>query len=346
MASLKCIASELGVSYSLVSKVLSGRLGTTGVSFKTRQAILRKAKQLEYVPNPLAVALKAGRKGTVGVFVHYIGSPGSDVSARLLKGIAEGLEQSSSRMWLRFFTSDEDFLTACDTRLKKEVDGLIVAGVHEPRLMQRFQELERERVPVVGLFSNLPDKARQALTVVAVDCEKQGYLATRHLFDQGCRNLACLRTGERRTAGFLRAHQETGIKPDPRLILSTKTFLPAEGRNAVAQFVESGMSFDGLVCQSDAQALGAINEFVRRGIRVPEDVKVTGVDNSPLAEACVVPITSVTAEMRTAGRKAVETLLEKIEGREVSPEPIEPQLHLRASSGAVAPGPEGRGDLE
>jgi LacI family transcriptional regulator len=334
MASLKCIASELGVSYTLVSKVLSGRLGTTGVSPKTREAILRKAKQLDYVPNPLAVALKAGRKGAVGIFLHHIGSPGSDVSDSLLKGVAEGLEQSSSRMWLRFFTTDEDFLTACDTRLKQEVDGLIVAGVSHPRLMRKFRDLEREQVPVVGVFNDLPESARQTLTVVAIDYEKQGYLAARHLLEQGCRSLACLRTIENRTAGFVRAHREAGIKPNPRLILSSETFFADCGRTAVARLVESGIRFDGLVCQSDSQALGAINEFVRRGIRVPEDVKVTGVDNSPLAEACIVPITSVTSEMRTAGRKAVETLREKIEGRSVSPAAIEPSLVLRRSSGA------------
>ena len=54
MASLKRIAAELNVSYTLVSKVLSGRLGTTGVSEKTRVRILNKAKELDYVPNRLA----------------------------------------------------------------------------------------------------------------------------------------------------------------------------------------------------------------------------------------------------------------------------------------------------
>ena len=139
MASLKRIAAELGVSYTLVSKVLSGRLGTTGVSARTREAILKRAKELDYVPNRLAVALKAGRKGAVGIFLHSIGSPGSDVSERLLRGMAEGLEQSGSRMWLRFFTTDEDFLVACDTRLKREVDGLIVAGLHHPGLMPNLE---------------------------------------------------------------------------------------------------------------------------------------------------------------------------------------------------------------
>jgi DNA-binding LacI/PurR family transcriptional regulator len=124
---------------------------------------------------------------------------------------------------------------------------------------------------------------------------------------------------------------------DQRLLISTESFLLAYGGSSLARLVESGVPFDGIVCQSDAQAIAAVNELARRNIQVPEMVKVTGIDNSPLAEACVVPITSVTSEMRTAGRRAVETLLEKIEGRPVSSVVIEPHLFLRASSGAAQP---------
>ncbi len=77
MVSLKRIAAELDVSYSLVSKVLNDRLGTTGVSPATRDAIQKKAKELNYVPNRLAVALKAGRKGVVGIFFHHMGILGA-----------------------------------------------------------------------------------------------------------------------------------------------------------------------------------------------------------------------------------------------------------------------------
>jgi LacI family transcriptional regulator len=335
MASLKCIASELGVSYSLVSKVLSGKLGTTGVSLKTRQAIVRKAKQLDYVPNRLAVALKAGRKGAVGIFLHHIGSPGSDVSDRLIRGMADALEQSGARMWLRFFTTDEEFLSACDTRLKQEVDGLIVAGLHHPGLMKKFRDLERQNVPVVCLFNDLPDQARKALTNVEVDYEKQGYLATKHLLEQGCRKVACFRTVENRTAGYLRAHWEMGLKADPKLLIPAENFYLSSGRSCLIKLLDSGKPFDGIVCQSDSQAIGAINELMRRQIAVPDAVKVTGVDNSPLAAGSVVPITSVSSGMRSAGQRAVETLLEKIEGRPVSPVVIEPHLYPRASSGAA-----------
>lgn len=347
MASLKCIASELGVSYSLVSKVLSGRLGTTGVSEKTQQAILRKAKQLDYVPNRLAVALKAGRKGAVGIFLHHLGSPGSEVIDRLLRGMAGALEQSGSRMWLRFFNAEEEFLTACDTRLKQEVDGLIVAGLnHPPGLLKKFRDLEKQNVPVVCLFNNLSGQTRKAPANVEIDYEKQGYLATAHLLAQGCRKVACFRTVESRTEGFLRAHREAGIKVDPRLTIPAENFYLPTGQSCIIRLVESGAPFDGLVCQSDSQAVGAVNELLRRKIAVPEKVKVVGIDNSPLAASCVVPLTSVTSGMRSAGQWAVQTLLEKIAGRPVSPVVIEPRLFLRASSGAEPPPAENALGLE
>jgi len=346
MASLKRIAADLGVSYTLVSKVLSGRLGTTGVSPKTREAILRKAKELDYTPNRLAVALKAGRKGAVGIFLHHIGSPGSDVSDRLLRGLAEGLEQSGSRMWLRFFQTDEEFLVACDTRLKSEVDGLIVAGIHHPGLMRKFRDLELQNVPVVSIFNDLSMSARKALTNVEVNYETQGFLATAHLLEQGCRRLACFRTIETRSAGFFKAHEEAGIKIDPKLVIPTGSFHLEDGKRSLGKLLKSGVSFDGIVCQSDAQANGAINELVRHGINVPQAVKVTGIDNSPVAEDCIVPITSVTSEMKRAGLKAVKILLQKIDGHPAKSAIIEPSLFVRNSSGAENSKYIDRRDLE
>jgi LacI family transcriptional regulator len=338
MASLKRIAADLGVSYTLVSKVLSGRLGTTGVSQKTRDAILRKAKVLNYTPNRLAVALKAGRKGAVGIFLHHIGVPGSEVSDRLLRGIADGLEVSGSRMWLRFFITDEDFLAACGERLKHEVDGLVVAGPHHPKLMPIFAGLERENVPVVSLFNELSNSDMKRLTNVAVNYEAQGYLATRHLLEQGCRRLACFRTVENRTAGFLRAHREARVKPDARLLIPTAGYFREHALESTATLLALDLPFDGIVCQSDAQANAAINELARRRIKVPAAVKITGVDDSPIAEASPVPITSVTSEMRSAGIQAVQILLQKINGDPVKSVLIEPKLVVRASS----KGPESR----
>ncbi len=77
-------------------------------------SILKQAAELEYIPNRLAVALKASRKGAVGVLLHHFGSAGSDVVDRFLRGISSRLEQNDLQMWLRFSIPDEEFLQGCD----------------------------------------------------------------------------------------------------------------------------------------------------------------------------------------------------------------------------------------
>lgn len=331
MASLKRIASDVGVSYTLVSKVLSGRLSTTGVSERTREAILKRAKELDYTPNRLAVALKAGRKGAVAIFIHQHGSPGSDISDRLLQGLSDGLESSSLRMWLRFFKTKEEFVAACDSNLQKEVDGLIVAGVFHPEIIPKFAELEKKRVPVVSVYQDngpqiLPNNA-------SVDTVLQGYLPTKHLIDLGLKKLVCVQALENRTEGFRKAMHEAGVAVDPRIQVSTPNNFYAEHATlGIRRLLQEGLKFEGVVCQSDAQAVGVINELLAHGIKVPDDVKVTGVDNSPLAHYCAVPITSVSSEIRVAGKTAVEMLLRRIKGEEVVSVRIPPRLIVRGST--------------
>jgi|GEM_PF-827736 len=333
MASLKRIASDVGVSYTLVSKVLSGRLSTTGVSERTREAILKRAKELDYTPNRLAVALKAGRKGAVAIFLHQHGSPGSDISDRLLQGLAGGLEASGLRMWLRFFTTKEEFLAACGSKLQNEVDGLIVAGVFHPEIIPLFAELEKKRVPVVSAYQNFGPHYQPHPHNVAVDTELQGYLPTKHLLDLGMRKLVCIQALTNRTEGFERAMREAGVEIDPRMQISTpNNFLAEDAMLGVRRLLKEGLKFDGVVAHSDAQAVGVINELLAQGVKVPDDVRVTGVDNSPLAHYCAVPITSVSSEIRNVGKTAVEMLLRRIKGEEVVAVRIPPRLIVRGST--------------
>ena len=333
MPSLKSIAAELGISYSLVSKVLSGRMGSTGVSDTTREAILKNAQEVHYQPNQLAVALKRGKKGAIGVFLHGMGVPGSDLSQAFLFGLSQALEKQSSRLWLRFFVTDEEFLEACDERLKRDVDGLIVGGVDHPGLTERLRQIDLSGLPVVSSFCG-PEKQLHSANV-SVDYGAQCYLPTKHLLEQGCRQIAHLRTVEIRHEGFVRAHREAGVPVNPSLIASlgsTSAFFVEDGEKSVRTLLERGVRFDGLAAESDAQARGAVKVLLESGLRVPEDVKVTGVDNSPLAEACIVPLTSATAEMEECGRVAIEMLNMKIDRQPVNSVTIPPKLVIRASS--------------
>lgn len=331
MASLKEIASELGVSQPLVSRVLSGKMGTTGVSAKMKKAILAKASELHYEPNHLAVALKNGRKGAIAVFMHCLGTPGSDLSTNFLNGLTYPIGSRDLRIWLRLFESDGEFLKLCNRKLTSAVDGLVVAGAEHPDLMSTLRDMDKKDLPIVSVFSSRPNCVSP--TNIAVDYVAQCYLTTRHLIEQGCQRIAHFKLFNLRYEGYMQAHRDAGLPVWPRLTLPVDSFEIRSGAEATKRLIESGERFDGIVTESDSQAIGALRTLREAGYRVPEDVKVTGVDNSPLAEACEIPLTSVSSEMATCGKIALQTIVDKIEGQDVKPKVVQPQLHVRKSTG-------------
>ncbi|XHR28883.1 MAG: LacI family DNA-binding transcriptional regulator [Chthoniobacteraceae bacterium] len=329
MVSLKQIAGELDISYTLVSKVLRGKMGTTGASEKTREAIFKKAKELGYRPNAAAVALKTGRRGAVGVFFHQV-APGSGLTEKFITGAAEAISKGGMRILLRFFMTDQEFLTACDDRLRGDVDGLIVAGAEHSKLVRRLQQIDKSGFPIVTAFAEL--YSEKAPSPVNVDYEMQCFLTTTHLLEQGCRRLAHFRRFESRYGGFVRAHREMKVPVVRSLVIPAEGFSVADGECCAQALLDQHEKFDGIVAQSDSHAMGALRVLTHRGIRVPEDVKLTGVDDSLLAEASLVPLTSSTAEMEQCGRVAAEVLLKKIEGKPTQPMTISPRLAVRDSS--------------
>ncbi|CAM3099493.1 LacI family DNA-binding transcriptional regulator [Rariglobus hedericola] len=328
--SLKDVAAELGVSYSLVSKVLSGRLGNTGVRPEVKEAIFKKAEEMNYRPHPLATALKQGRKGAVGVLVHPIGERGSELAHDVLEGLSSELDDHGLRMWLRFFETDADFTRQFDQRMRSEVDGLIVVGLPHPSIYDLLLELNRGGLPIVTAFE---EKPIEGVPNVTENTERQCYLTTRHLLARGCSRIVHLKgTMPARYQGFLAAHKDAGISVDSRLLFDCNDYRIESGARAVGVLLDAGIGFDGIVAQSDHQALGAVHELIRRGKRVPEDVRVTGVDDSVLCTACMVPLTSTTSEMKRVGRETARLLFQRLEGIDCESVGIEPRLVIRASS--------------
>jgi LacI family transcriptional regulator len=306
-------------------------MGNTGVRAELRETIVTTANRMNYRPHPLASALKGGRKGAVGVMLHPVGEPGSELITSFLRGVSAGLDERGLRMWLRFFEFDSELLQHVDQRLRHDVDGLIVAGVPHPATHAMLNGLHLSGLPIVSMLEVDPIPG---VTNVTPDRLLQGELSARHLLSNGCTRIAhILSPGmQLRYDGSLAAHAERGASIDSRLVYSADGFSVATGEAAVKHWIERGVKFDAVIAQSDPQAAGVINELTRKGIRVPDDVRVVGVDNSPLCTACNVTITSVTAEMSRAGRLAADLLLRKLGGETVESVKIRPQLVLRNSA--------------
>jgi LacI family transcriptional regulator len=306
-------------------------MGTTRVSQKTREAILARARELDYQPNPLAVALKKGRKGAVGVFLHEIGVEGSDLSGRFIQAAGRALGDLGLNLWLQFFQEAEEFHRACNERLLRKLDGLIVAGLAHRDLLDSLRNIEDKGLPVVAACHG--SMAGSGIINFQVDEEAQCYLATKHLLEQGCQNIAHLYTSALRYSGYLRAHGELGATPNKNLAIPTARYSAADGREAIKRLLEIGEPFDAVVTQSDGQAAGALQYLCLNGVPREKWPKITGVDDSPIArDYSLVPLTSATAEMEQCAQSAVRAIATKMEGGTMEGALAMPQLIVREST--------------
>lgn len=331
MPSLKDIAAAVGVSHTLVSRVLNNRMGTTRVGEKTREAILQRAREMDYRPNPLAIALKRGRKGVVGVFIHQVGVAGSDLSVQFLESASAALAKARLNLWLQFFGTDTEFLAACNQRLTRSLDALIVAGLPHPELAESLQNLEQHGLHIV--CSSDGDYMPPGIINITCDQTGQTYLTTRHLLDVGCRRIAHILSIPARCDGYMRAHAEVGVPVDERLIVPNRMFTAEAGYDAMGQLLDSGARFDAVNAQSDAQAAGAMRCLVDRGVPIAQWPKFTGVDDSPIARHyCQVPLTSTSSGRTRCAALAVEAVLNKLEGLPTESIKVMPTLVVREST--------------
>jgi len=333
MPSLRDVAEKLDVSISLVSKVLNDRLGTTGVRKDLIAKIRLTAAEMGYRKNFSALSLLAKRQNSLAVFIHSSGAHGSGLVEKVLDGISQATAARSQRINLEFFENAEHFRSKRGSLHGGLVDGLIVGGVSHPDLIEDFLEIQRVDIPVVTIYNEAihPD-----LVNIGIYHEDVSEAATTHLIEQGCRNILHLSVLPQRTAGYVRALDKAGIPFRAELVETMAApdgFLAAAGEAAVTKFLANGIAIDGISAQSDTQAAGAVTALTRKGLRVPEDVKVIGIDNAPFTKFWSVPLSSVSQRFVDRGQCAVETLNDIFEEKEVTVSYWEPRVHKRASTG-------------
>jgi DNA-binding LacI/PurR family transcriptional regulator len=106
---------------------------------------------------------------------------------------------------------------------------------------------------------------------------------------------------------------------------------------ATRSLLSNGDTPTALVCVNDIMAVGALRELRERGLRVPQDVSVTGFDNIKLSEFCYPALTTVHIPRERIGKLACESLLTKSDGGTIDHEMvIDPEFVVRDSTGAVA----------
>ena len=332
MASLKDIADELGVSVSLVSKVINNKLGTTGVRDDVAEAIREKAKTLVYQRNISATALRKGRHDVIGVFVHRSGMAGSGIIQSLLDGISIEAMKANQKLLLNFFVNVDDFNQLCQMAHRGAIDGLIISGVVHKEFSDRLIEIQKSGVPIITVYD---EEVHPNIPNVGIDQVEIARIATEHLIERGCTEIVHIKNTKERFDGYQTALRDAGISMKPEWVhvaREEEAYDHIAGSNAMANFLNKKISFDGVVAQSDQEAMGAINTLFRRGLTVPDDARIIGIDNAPYCDFARIPLSSVSQQFEERGTIAVNNILALIDGKKVESVMLEPKLFQRQSS--------------
>jgi LacI family transcriptional regulator len=308
MTTLSDIAKDLDVSVVTVSKALrnKGRIST-----RTRNRVLKRAKELDYRPNWVARSLATRRTYTIGLLLPDFTHP---FFAEIAKTIAETVRPLGYHVIISYFEEDPALeRSEADSLLARRVDGLILASSQSPDRLELFQQLRTRKLPFV-LIDRPIDGVRASF--VGVDNDAVGKLATNHLIEQGCRRIAHLRgpkigLADKRLRGYLASLKKHQLNAPASYIVDAG-FQDHTGYQAMKRLLEVTPVPDGVFCYNDPVAIGAIKAILEAGLQVPDDIAVVGAGNVHYSDALAVPLTTIDQKTCQIGARAAELLLEQI----------------------------------
>lgn len=317
MITIKDIADEIGVSTAIVSIVLSGRSAANKrASPELAKKIKAVAAEFGYTPNVSARALSKKRQNTICMLAsRKTGQAESTDASATLFGVSKVLSANSFRTVLQYFETEEEF-TGCIGNLRRQfMDGVVVdpGWIFNP---EKYRDsIEQKGLPTLFFLQN----AAENIFDIGINHDEVSTVATEHLVARGCKKIAFLDTGgaagQLRLEGYQKAIANAGMQFDKRMIchLSGKDkYKPAIADRGIGKMIEAGVRFDGIVAASDGQAFVLLHKLQSLGIKVPEEVKIIGVDNSPICELSFVKISSVSGQPELRGEIAARKLLHRI----------------------------------
>lgn len=329
---LKMIAKEVGCSTSLVSKVLSGRMGKSSVSLELGLEIKNRALKLGYKSNPIASALRRGNTNTIGVIIYrHDGQPGSENVESLIDGVTKVINNTHFHLHWLFFSDEAEFVN--QIKSLEDVDGIIINRSYSSIIGSDFyiEKLKADGIPTVS-FTDLG----AGITFADISQKSVGYIATKHLIELGCKKIITFKNSNMnsRYEGFIQAHEETKLPIDDRLIIKENSYSPDNIPSYIKSLTKKRIEFDGIVCNSDIQGIAAMRTLLTLNKKIPEDVKVIGVDDSPFARYGIIPLSSVYGCTYDRAVWAANSLLKLIDDPEsdVESRTFEPKLVVRTST--------------
>lgn len=306
---IKDIANVLNISPAAVSKAMHD---DSRISTKTKEAVKRVAKELNYQPNRLASALRKGKSNLVGVIVPRTNS-------NFFSSVIESMEAVLNKAGYNIIItqSNESFEKECkniDTLLFTQVDGIIASMANETVDLSHYEKIKSKGIPLI-LF----DRGENDLNVdyVGINDYDSSHHIVEHLISKGCRRIAHIggfrrtRIFNNRIRGYVDAIKKNNLPIDDNLIIESALTLE-DGRREMELLLQLKNRPDAVYVASDYAALGALQVLNENQINVPEEIRLIGFGNEPFTSLVTPSISSVDQHSKDIGRLAAETFLKRV----------------------------------
>ncbi|HLV33669.1 MAG TPA: LacI family DNA-binding transcriptional regulator [Spirillospora sp.] len=312
------VAERAGVNRVTVSVALNGSAhGGTRVSEATRQRVLDAARELGYAPSAVARALRGQRTNIIG---YYTGHESLNVLDPFTGTVLNGLQKSCRQhhqdllIFGSFERSSVDDIYA--SLAGGKIDGLVLLPTPHSPVMDK---LLNSHLPIVAIANPVPN-----LPSVTIDDLSGSHLLANYMARQGHRHI--LYRGDylphsstvRRCEAFLAAAGELGLRVTFSAESRDGHITPAE-----VELLTRAPAADrptAVVSWVDSQAYVFIEDCVRLGIRVPDDLAVAGFDGIDLQIRPAYRLTTIRAPWEVVAATAVDLLMNLIDGEEVERE--------------------------
>jgi DNA-binding LacI/PurR family transcriptional regulator len=303
--SIKDIAKEAGVSHTTVSRALRG---SSLISEETTKRIQATAHKLGYLPSAAARSLKTNRSEALGVIVTNIDDP---YFSEILQGIEEVAQGNDYSLFMAASQHDrEREAIVVQAMQQHRVDGVIICSTTFSD--EQSQHFSKYGIPIVVINNQAAEDYRYSIYHDDVDGSRQ---LTRHLIELGHRRLAYLgnsnsgRTTQDRLAGFHQEMDSAGLVVPKNNIYEIPGSEPDKSVLAVDYFLGLPNRPTGIVCFNDMMAIGMLKSLQERGVRVPQEISITGFDNIVFSNYTNPPLTTFDQPKRFIGQKAAELIL-------------------------------------
>lgn len=307
MATAKDVAARAGTSTAVVSYVFND--GPRGVAAATRERVLRAAAELNYKPNALARALSFGRTLSVGLIVP-------DIANRFFGELARALEEAAAARGNILLIGDsgqsvERERSHVAAFVERRVDSVVMVSLSDEPDLRAFAEAG---VPVAVLHPLAP---HQAASSISIDYRAAAAAATEHLLAHGYGSLA-LFNGPTESAGS-QQHREgfrdavSAAGRDIEVVEESTQISRAHAAQVALDVLARPRRPRAVYCATDEQAYGVLFACHRLGLRVPDDVAVTGFDGTEHSAYSFPPLTTVRQPLTEIAERAIELLSERRE---------------------------------